>query len=464
MPTWKTRILPVLLVPALAGTIGLTATPAQAGDIADELAVIPGLTVVSETQPSPGFRLFFLEYRQPADHRRPSQGTFGQRLQLLHRSADAPMVLHTTGYNMPTYAFRSEPTRLVDGNQISVEHRFFLPSRPDPADWRKLDIWQAASDHHRIVRALKPLYPAKWISTGASKGGMASVYHRRFYPGDVDGTVAYVAPNDVIDREDHAYDRFFAQVGTDPACRAALNDLQREALLRREELVRRSEAAAAEQGLTFTEVFGTADKAFEMTVLDTAWAFWQYSTQTDCASVPATTATTDEIYAFIDRITGFSFYSDQGITPYAPYFYQAATQLGAPGLKFRHLRGLLRYPGLYQANSSLPPALRRGHDPRPMIDVDHWVRTRSGQMLFVNGANDPWSAEPFHPSRRDSFTFTAPGSNHGASIARLTAADQASATTALRRWAQTGPALDARAPSFIPELDRRDPRDERRPL
>ena len=67
-------------------------------------------------------------------------------------------------------------------------------SAPASMDWSKLDIWQAATDHHRLVTALKPLYPARWISTGASKGGMASVYHRRFYPADVTATIAYVAP------------------------------------------------------------------------------------------------------------------------------------------------------------------------------------------------------------------------------------------------------------------------------
>ena len=160
-----------------------------------------------------------LSYTQPVDHRRPSAGTFQQRFTLLHKATDRPMVLHTSGYNVSIRVFRSEPTVLVDGNQISVEQRFFTPSRPEPADWSKLNIWQAATDHHRLVTALKPIYAAKWISTGASKGGMTSIYHRRYYPSDVDGTVAYVAPSDVLNREDSAYDRFFATVGTRRAAR-----------------------------------------------------------------------------------------------------------------------------------------------------------------------------------------------------------------------------------------------------
>jgi hypothetical protein len=455
------------LTVGLAGVMG--AAPAQAqGDILAQLKQVPGLTVVSESATPPaGYRFFILSYQQPVDHRHPSAGTFQQRFQLLHKSTDRPMVLHTSGYNMRETPFRSEPTQLVDGNQISVEQRFFTPSRPDPADWHDLDIWQAATDHHRIVQALKKLYPAKWISTGASKGGMTSVYHRRFYPNDVDGVVAYVAPNDRIDTQDQAYDKFFEKVGTDPACRTALEDLQREALIRRPELVAMYSAWATKEGATFDKVLGSVDRAFEMTVLDTEWAFWQYSKQADCPSVPAKTASTEAIYKFIDDIAGWSFYTDKGVLPYAPYYYQAATQLGAPSLKFEHLRGLTHYPvrSFYAPNSNLPPELRSRHDPFPMIDVDFWVRTQASQMLFVYGSDDPWGAEPFFPSRRDSFSYIAPGGNHGSNIAALVPADRDAAASTVRRWSNaTAPAMTAKTFS-VSDLDRpEDLRAERRPL
>ncbi|RZS43753.1 PS-10 peptidase S37 [Herbihabitans rhizosphaerae] len=465
------RGLVALLTTVLAVTgVGLAATSSanagpKAADIVDQLKAIPGMAVVSEGQPPvPGYRFFFLTYDQPVDHRKPNAGTFKQRFQLLHKSTDRPMVLHTTGYNMPEYAFRSEPTKIIDGNQISTEQRFFEPSRPEPADWSKLDIWQGATDHHRLVAALKPIYSAKWVSTGASKGGMTSVYHRRFYPSDVDGVVAYVAPNDTINPEDRRYNRFFETVGTDPGCRAKLDEVQRQALLRREEMLGKLRAQATAEGWTFDQVLGTADRAFEMAVLDTVWAFWQYTVQDACVTVPAANASTDELYKFIDEIVSFGFYADQGILPYTPYYYQAATQMGWADLKFRHLKGLLRYPGLYQANSSLPPDLRSRHEAWPMIDVDIWVRTRSSQMLFVYGGNDPWGAEAFEPSRQDSFSFTAAGANHGANIAALAQADKDAATSALLRWAGVSTQATARTQTFLPELDLRDPRDQRRPL
>ncbi|WP_336215222.1 S28 family serine protease [Nonomuraea sp. LPB2021202275-12-8] len=427
-------------LPAAARPAAQVASAATQDDLLDRLTAIPGLTVVSESQPG-GYRFFVLSFAQPVDHRHPRRGTFQQRLTLLHRSADAPVVLFTGGYGLPVNptASRTEPTQLLDGNQVSVEHRFFRSSRPAPADWDDLTIWQEATDEHRIVQALKTVYSGRWIQTGASKGGMTSVYHRRFYPGDVDGVVAYVAPNDRLNPLDHEYDRFFAAVGSE-SCRTALENVQREALQRRDRMVALLEADAARNGYTFTRTLGSADRSFEMTILDTAWAFWQYASAADCPAVPPVTATDEELYAWIDNVAFFGFYTDQGLEYYWPYYYQAATQLGWPDLEFRHLRGLVRHRGLYQPNSVLPAALRSRHDARPMLDVDHWVRTRSERMLFIYGENDPWSAERFTPNRRDSHLYVAPGSNHGANISRLSEADRAAATATLRRWAGAQPA------------------------
>ncbi|MDI6100356.1 S28 family serine protease [Actinoplanes sp. NEAU-A12] len=412
-----------------------TAARAAEDPLLDQLRAIAGLSVISETQGA-GYRFFVLTYRQPADHRHPGQGAFEQRLTLLHRSSDAPVVLATNGYGLaaaPRPA-QTEPTALLGANQVSVEHRFFGPSRPAPADWSHLNIWQQATDEHRIVTAFKTVYDGRWIQTGASKGGMTSVYHRRFYPNDVDGVVAYVAPNDVVNPADRAYDRFFDTVGT-PECRAALDGVQQEALRRRDRLVPRLEAAAAAGGWTFGRTIGTADRSFEMTVLDSVWAFWQYSSAADCATVPAATATDDALYGWIDDVAGWSFYTDQTLEYYWPYYYQAASQLGWPSLRFEHLRGLRAHPGLYTANASLPAELRRAHHPLPMLDVDLWVRTNAERMLFIYGENDPWGAERFTPNKRDSALFVAPGANHGANISRLDPADAAAATAMLRRWA-----------------------------
>ncbi|MCH0563698.1 MULTISPECIES: S28 family serine protease [unclassified Streptomyces] len=455
----------LLALTVLIGTLSTAgaATAAEPGagstDIKDRLLSVPGMSLVQE-KPYPGYRFLVLEYTQPVDHRHPSAGTFQQRITVLHKDVSRPTVFYTSGYHVSTNPSRREPTRIVDGNQVSMEYRFFTPSRPEPADWSKLDIWQAASDQHRIFQALKPIYSRNWISTGGSKGGMTATYYERFYPRDMDGVVAYVAPNDVVNREDSAYDRFFETVGTQD-CRDRLNGVQREALVRREPLEKRYAAYAARNGYTFDTV-GSLDRAYEAVVLDYVWGFWQYSLLSDCDTIPANAAraTDDEIWTSVDTISGFSFYTDQGLEPYTPYYYQAGTQLGAPTIHFPHIeKRYLRY-GYQPPRNFVPRDIGMRFQPWAMRDVDTWVRHHARHMLFVYGQNDPWGAERFRVDRgaRDAYVFTAPGRNHGADVDGLVPRQKAFATDRILRWAGLAPETAQARPlaAFDARLDVRD--------
>ncbi|RII19612.1 Prolyl tri/tetrapeptidyl aminopeptidase precursor [Streptomyces sp. YIM 130001] len=432
----------VVLIGTVSTAGAATAAQPEAGastDIKERLLAIPGMSLIEE-KPYDGYRYFVLNFEQPVDHRRPSKGTFQQRLTVLHKDTARPTVFQTSGYGVSTTPGRSEPTRIVDGNQISLEYRYFTPSRPEPADWSKLDIRQAADDQHRIFRALEPIYDQKWLATGGSKGGMTATYYERFHPRDMDGVVAYVAPNDVVNKEDSAYDEFFETVGT-AECRDALNAVQREALVRREPLEKKYADWAKSEDATFTTV-GTLDKAYEAVVLDLVWGFWQYGLEADCADVPdATTATDQEIYDYVDEVSGFSAYTDQGLEPYTPYYYQAGTEMGAPTISVPHLDGLTRYG--YQPPRNFVPReipMKFKHD--AMRDVDTWVRHKATRMMWVYGENDPWGSERFRPGKhtRDTHVFTAPGANHGADVEGLVPDEKAQATAAILDWAGVAPA------------------------
>ncbi|GAA1547570.1 S28 family serine protease [Actinomadura kijaniata] len=456
MPRFSQGTAALLLAAGLAGG-ALTAVPAQAtpADITAQLKAIPGMKVEEKPSTLPGYRWFWLTYKQPVDHRKPKGQWFEQRVMLQHKDAGKPMVLYTSGYHTPEVMFRSEPTTLLDANQVSVEYRYFTPSRPVPTDWTKDTIWQAATDEHRLITRLKKIYGKKWISTGASKGGMTAVYHKRFYPRDVDGTVAYVAPNNVNDREDSAYDRFFATVGTDPQCRAQLKSVARELLKRRPAMLKRFKADAAKNGWTF-EYLRTMDRAFENSVMDYEWGFWQYHLQSDCKIVPSPKADDDTLYKSLDAIAGLSFYTDQGLDPYLPYYYQAGYQLGAPNPKFKHLRPYLRYEHTYNnARAYLPRSIKvRWDGGKAMRDIDSWVRNHGRQLMFVYGGNDPWKAEPFRLGRgsRDSYVYTSPGQNHsGRLIGTLPDAQRAKATADLLRWAAVQPGV--RSASVLDQAD-----------
>lgn len=438
-------------------------------DIKDRILALPGMSLIEE-KPYAGYRYFVLNYTQPIDHRDPSKGTFQQRITLLHKDTSRPTVFYTSGYNVSTNPSRSEPTRIVDGNQVSLEYRFFTPSRPAPADWSKLDIWQAASDQHRVFTALKQVYSENWLSTGGSKGGMTATYFERFYPEDMDGVVAYVAPNDVVNKEDSAYDRFFENVGT-KECRDRLEGVQREALIRREPLEKKYKEYADTNGYTFNTV-GSLDKAYEAVVMDYVWAYWQYSLLADCDTIPADakTAPDQAIWDSIDTISGFSAYADQGLERYTPYYYQAGTQLGSPDIKQPWLGNLSRY-GYQPPRTFVPSSIPMTFQPSTMRDVDTWVKHHATRMMWVYGENDPWGAEPFRlgTGADDSYVYTVAGGNHGSNVAGLTTDEKAKATADILRWAGVAPAAvqsdPAKAKPLAPydaRLDKRDVTSERR--
>ncbi|MEV5549822.1 S28 family serine protease [Streptomyces sp. NPDC052309] len=441
MSTWTRRRL---FGTAAASAAGLAvAAPAQAagrrprsGDegLVAALRALPGLRVIEERPGAdPGHRFLVLGLRQPVDHTNPGAGTFEQRLTLLHAGADRPTVLFSTGYAAMSAPRRAEPTVLLEANQVEVEHRWFGTSRPATSDYSCLTIRQAADDYHRVVRLLRGLYPGAWISAGSSKGGMAAVYHRRFHPHDVAGTVAYSAPNNVDDRDNSAYVRFLERVGTRES-REALKAVQRELLLRRADLVARYAARTAASGTGF-QLVGSAEKAFEAAVLRVPFMFWQRSTAADATAIPAPHAATDALYTWLDGIAGLSLYADAVALKYVPYFYQLGTQLGYVSAPTEHLDGLLRHPDAMAPRTFVPRDVPMPFDRVAMPDVDRWVRRHGSRMLFVNGTQDPSVAEAFRPGGRDSRVLWVEGGNHGVDLADLAPADRADAVAALNRWA-----------------------------
>ncbi|MBK8254578.1 MAG: aminopeptidase [Polyangiaceae bacterium] len=410
--------------------VGGSTSSGETFDIIAALTAIPGMEIESDND-TPAGHFFDLLFEQPADHNNPNGQTFKQRISLIHRDVNAPMVLGSTGYAL--WVYEMEPTALLDANQLIVEHRFFTPSRPDPADWTTLRIAQAAADHHRIVEALKPIYGAKWISTGASKGGMTSVYHRRFYPNDVDGTVAYVAPQSYGDA-DPRYVDFLNSVG-DAACRSALQDLQVEILKRRPAMIALAEAQA---GANTYNALGL-DGAFDFAVMSLPFAFWQYQKSSLCASVPPVTGTDSQLWDFLDKVSAVDFYNDELFYFFEPYYYQAGVELGYPGSDYSHLDGLLTLPlDADRAKTFVEPGPTKDIvlNPDAMIDIANWLAAEGTKTMFIYGEYDPYSAAAFElGNAADSYRFFVPGGNHGSEISDLLPADQQVAMNALGSWA-----------------------------
>lgn len=410
--------------PAIADAAPEPDAPPLTGQILTDLAAIPGMTAREGMSETTGYRYFILTYDQPVDHDNPAGERFQQRIRILHRAYDAPTVLITEGYFVQTTARRIELSSLLNANQISVEHRFFTPSRPQSADWSKLTIWQAATDHHRIVRALRHIYTGNWLNTGASKGGMTAVYHRRFYPDDVNGTVAYVAPLS-FGHDDPRYVPFVDVDGPSDDCNLQLQQFQRRVLTEplRSNLI-------ARMGSSFTRL--KPGEALEHSTLELPFGFWQYDGASSCPLVPGSGANADAHWGFMVDYGLIFDYDDQDVNDYAPYYYQAETQLGTPGVDTQRVADLLQFP--YDLRDYLPAP--GPFDATAMPDVDTWVKAHGEGLLFVYGEYDPWTAGAFNlgDGSADCFKLVVPAGNHGSKIANLPSASKAVALDAIRRW------------------------------
>ena len=269
---------------------------------------------------------------------------------------------------------------------------------------------------------------------------MTAIYHRRFYPHDVEGTIAYVAP-DGHGQLDARFARFLSQAGPD-SCRRAFVALQRQALRRRAELVPLIEQRAEERGFTFHRLAGGAHEALDIVVTQ-AWAMiWLYSDESACEQLPAPNATAPELFTYFTDTFALANITDASIEAYLPYYYHAGTELGFGELWTRPLREFLRHdPNDYRA--FMPEGFEVHVDPSVMQDVRTWVETQSRQLMLIYGENDPYSAMAYtlpQSDRRQTSSYIAPGGNHLTRLSNLAPEDRDRALRTLERW--TGVAIE----------------------
>jgi PS-10 peptidase S37 len=412
----------------------------SAQDVFKILKAIPNLRVeetTTATDKEKALRRFIMHITQPVDHFDLAAGTFSQKLVLFHRNFSEPMILSTSGYNIRTESLTGMSIRF-ETNLLQVEHRFYAGSIPDTKDWSKLTIRQSAEDFHHIVETLKPLYKANWINTGGSKGGVTSIIHRRFYPNDLNGTIAYVAPFTTT-LKDPRYKDFLQNVGGDEyaECRKSLKEFQRILLEKKEEII-----PFITEG-DFSAV-GSKEIAYEQAVIELPLLFWQYTHPEDeelgCSHVPNRKSSLLEIRNFLSMTNSVESYSNAESAAFMPYVYQNATELGWGKDDVDHLIDLLKYPDVNQL-SSLPPGIKHHYTELPMKDIEHWVRDEAQNLMFIYGEFDPWSAGALKDvnANGDNHVYYVPQGNHTSSTNDLPLELKNEAESVVSRWLNKAP-------------------------
>jgi hypothetical protein len=328
---------------------------------------------------------YIIMVKQPIDHNNPKSETFNQKVYLMHRNENLPTVLALEGYSAG-FNRAYELTRILKGNQILVEHRYFGESVPQKIDWNYLTVKQAAADHHAIVQLFKRIYTGKWISTGISKGGQTTVFFKRFYPSDVDVAVPYVAPLN-YSMEDPRINEFLRTVGTEE-CRKKILDYQRSFLKRKDEIIPYLMKDAEALNIRFAFDW---DFLYEIWVLEYSFTFWQYGAA-KCEDVPSADADAKILFEHMKKVNGYDFFTEQGQKQFLPSYIQFYKEIGYYSYDLEPFKDLLTEVKDGSSIFWIPIELRPKFDGNLLKDVNTWLETNSNNMLFIYGELDTWGA------------------------------------------------------------------------
>lgn len=406
---------------------------AQTSSFESDLYALPDVIFEKIDTPE-GFECAYkLQVKQPLDHKDASKGYFYQKVYLAHKGFDRPVVLITEGYQADRMRMY-ELTRLLDANQVEVEHRYFGESLPDSINYDYLTLEQETADLHHVNKIMRDLYSGKFIATGISKGGQTTIYYRYFYPEDVIVSVPYVAPIN-LSREDTRIYKFFDEVGT-KECREDILNFQKRILSMREEALLRLSwfYTAARESFQYLDF----QKAFEYAVLEYQFSFWQSGI--DCELIPDDSASVDELVLHLLSVSGLDFFADKSMERLKSHYYMAAHQMGYYGYETEDFEGLLKALPMKPHPSAIftPDKMDVPYDSTLTINVYNWVKDKGDRFIYINGGIDTWSSTAIPVNKkRDALWFFLDGRSHyTARIANMTEKEKEQMVEKLEEWLQ----------------------------
>ena len=338
--------------------------------------------------------------------------------------------METEGYGTDwvTSNTMSEPTKLLKANQLYVEHRYFGPSTPNPIDWKYLTAEQDAGDYHYIRTLFGKFYKEKWIATGVSKGGQTATEYKVFYPDDVDVTIPYVAPIN-YSRLDPRIDAHFKKVGTKEQ-RKHIKDIQMYLLQNKKTVLTKWKKIANKAGFNFTSI--DDESAFDYSVLEFPFSFWQYTA--DEKKLPDLKTTTPEKMAlFLVRIVP-PFWYTEAADSYAAANYQFYTQLGYYEYNEKPFRKYLKSKD-YLNSTFVPKNIPIIWDPSYQEKLKKFISGNPQHMIYIYGEADPWgaTAAEIKPGSGSLKMVQASGT-HGVQIATLSPEQRKLVIDTLEQW------------------------------
>lgn len=406
---------------------------AYADTLAEKLHSLPSISKIENLQSEDQLEKLVCCITQQLDWQDKGAGEFNQRIILKHRGFNKPTVMVTEGYGA-AYAlnpnFREELSTLLDANLVFVEHRYFLESTPIPCNWDYLTVANSAGDYHHIRHVLGQIYPGKWFTTGISKGGQTTLFYRTFYPNDVDGSVAYVAPlNKSV--EDGRHEPFLKNISNKEACKAVRN-FQLQVLKRRATIQSMFEKYCREKEYIFRVPM---NEVFDLCVLEYEFSFWQWGN--DYRQIPTADASDEVLFRCLLKACEPNYFSPTHSS--TPFNVQAMREIGYYGYDMEPFKDLLtieRTEG-YMRRVMIPAPLQYIEFDTSLYEkVNKFLADEDVPMIFIYGENDPWTATgmTWLKGKKNMHVFVEPGGSHRARVATMPEKTQKQIKNILVDW------------------------------
>lgn len=397
-------------------------------DLLERLKDLPGVEV-TEIEAHPDFlRTFAIDIIQPVDHQNPDGQKFTQRIYLNHRDESAPLVFEPSGYGAwPNWT--SEIADVLNANNLQIAHRYCIGAEPQTLEWQYLNIKQAAADHHHIVEVFKQIYKGNWISSGHSLSGMKTLFHRRFYPEDVQATIAYVSPI-MFSTADPWFDHFLEETVGNETCRNKIKQFQRTVLENKATILPLIKTYLDEKGYSYP--IGE-EAVLEFAVLEYLFYFWQNGPG-DCNIIPDVGASAEELFSHLSNLVQLRSYTEDA--PFSkPVYYQIFTELGYYRLITEHLEDLIMAVTHPSLAFFAPKDVDLIFKPEVMQDINTWLQTEGNNIIYIYGAQDPYTACAIElTDQTNALKIVQPGANHSVFIADLDAESQQLIYSNLNQW------------------------------
>jgi hypothetical protein len=295
-----------------------------------------------------------------------------------------------------------------------------------------MSVKQAASDHHRIFQLLKNIYRDKWLSTGISKGGQTAIYHKRYFPEDVDVCVPIVAPLNLSENDPRIY-KFLDNVGT-PECRQKVRDCQIYILKNRKKTFPVFCEKVKNYGYNYSH---SLDTIFELSVFELEFAFWQW--MGNCEFLPDKIKNADEAVDLLFRFQACGFFENAMVTEQFPFFYQSFTETGMYGYRTEPFKEyLVAYKNdVNNRETFIPRSYNLKYNSATMPEINQWLKDSGNNMIYIYGELDAWSSTAVDPGNKtNALKIVKIGGTHTTRISNLPVDQKELVLKTIEKWLQ----------------------------